>query len=40
MMNEQKVLKKLDITDFRHLTKDKVIIMVLIMINIASLVCL
>ena len=25
MMNEQKVLKKLDITDFRHLTKDKVI---------------
>lgn len=25
MMNEQKVLKKLDIPDFRHLTKDKVI---------------
>lgn len=25
MMNEQMVLKKLDITDFRHLTKDKVI---------------
>lgn len=25
MMSEQKVLKKLDIVDFRHLTKDKVI---------------
>lgn len=25
MMSEEKVLKKLDITDFRHLTKDKVI---------------
>ena len=28
MMSEAKVLKKLDITDFRHLTKDKVIKMV------------
>jgi hypothetical protein len=25
MMSEEKVLKKLDIVDFRHLTKDKVI---------------
>lgn len=25
MMSEEKVLKKLDIADFRHLTKDKVI---------------
>lgn len=28
MMSEQKVLRKLDIVDFRHLTKDKVIKMV------------